>query len=157
VIQSCNVVPVYLIELSRRVAKQHLKGSADMTVAIARRLSRSHLTIALFALTLLIATVPAAFAHTHPAMMMPAPDQTVESPDVVMIHFTEAVEPKFSQITVTDSSGHVMNKDASVVSSDAKMVSVAMPKLKAGIYTVNWVAVAVDGHRSNGDYKFTVK
>jgi copper resistance protein C len=128
-----------------------------MTFAVVRRIYRSRFAATLFALTLLISAIPAAFAHTHPAMMMPAPDQTVESPDVVMIHFTEAVEPKFSQITVTDASGHVMNKEASVVSSDAKMVSVAMPKLKAGIYTVNWVAVAVDGHRSNGDYKFTVK
>ena len=128
-----------------------------MTIAIARRPYRSRLAVALCALTLLIAKSPAAFAHTHPAMMMPAPDQTVESPDVVMIHYTEAVEPKFSQITVTDMSGHLMNKEASVVSSDGKMVSVAMPKLKAGVYTVKWVAVAVDGHRSTGDYKFTVK
>ena len=44
-----------------------------------------------------------------------------------------------------------------LVSSDGKMVSVPLPKLGAGIYTVNWVAVAVDSHRSQGDYKFTVK
>ena len=128
-----------------------------MTIAVARRPYRSRLAVVLFALTVLIAAVPAALAHTHPAMMMPSPNQTVESPDVVMIHYTEAVEPKFSQITVTDAGGQVMNKGASVVSSDGKMISVAMPKLKAGIYKVSWVAVAVDGHRSNGDYKFTVK
>jgi methionine-rich copper-binding protein CopC len=127
-----------------------------MTNIFSRRIHLSRLSVALFALTLLIASLPA-FAHTHPAMMMPAADQTVESPEVVMIHYTEAVEPKFSQITVTDASGHVMNKEASVTSSDGKMISVAMPKLQPGIYTVNWVAVAVDGHRSNGDYKFTVK
>src|SRR5580704_3048450 len=102
------------------------RNIADMTAAFVRHIHRSRLAGVLFTLTLLIATVPSAFAHTHPAMMMPAPDQTVESPDVVMIHYTEAVEPKFSQITVTDASGHVMNKEASVTSSDGKMVSVEM-------------------------------
>ncbi len=128
-----------------------------MTFAPIYRLHKSRFAVALFVLTLLVATVPAAFAHTHPAMMMPAPNETVPAPDGVMIHFTEAVEPKFSQITVTDAGGHVVNKEASVVSADAKMISVILPKLSPGVYTVNWVAVAVDSHRSQGDYKFTVK
>ncbi len=85
---------------------------------------KSRLAIALFALTLLIAKVPAAFAHTHPEMMMPAANETVPPPQMVMMHFSEAVEPKFSQITVSDASGHVVNKEASVVSADAKMISV---------------------------------
>jgi methionine-rich copper-binding protein CopC len=36
-------------------------------------------------------------------------------------------------------------------------MSVALPKLPPGVYTVNWVAVSVDTHRSQGEYKFTVK
>jgi methionine-rich copper-binding protein CopC len=128
-----------------------------MTFASVIRLLKNRLALALFALTLLVATVPAAFAHTHPVMMMPTENETVSSPEMVMMHFSEAVEPRFSQITVSDASGHVVNKEASVVSSDAKMISVALPKLAAGVYTVNWVAVAVDSHRSQGDYKFTVK
>jgi methionine-rich copper-binding protein CopC len=128
-----------------------------MIFAFLSRLHKSRLAVALFALTLLVVAAPAAFAHTHPVMMMPTADETVSSPEMVMMHFSEAVEPKFSQITVSDASGHVVNKEASVVSSDAKMISVALPKLAAGVYTVNWVAVAVDSHRSQGDYKFTVK
>ena len=120
-------------------------------------LRNARLALTLFALTLVLAIAPAAFAHTHPATMMPAADSTVRAPDGVMIHFTEAVEPKFSHITVSDATGHVVNKDVSVVSSDNKMVSVTLPKLAPGIYTVHWIAVAVDSHRSQGDYKFTVK
>ena len=59
--------------------------------------------------------------------------------------------------TVSDASGHVVNKDASVVGADALSITVAMPTLPAGVYTVNWVAVSVDSHRSQGEYKFTVK
>ncbi|CAN5746840.1 hypothetical protein BH10ACI4_BH10ACI4_00730 [soil metagenome] len=113
--------------------------------------------IRLFLFALLFTIVPFALAHTHPASMMPAANETVSAPDSVMIHFTGAVEPKFSTITVTDATGHVVNKDASVVAADGKMVSVTLPKLPAGVYTVNWVAVSVDSHRSQGDYKFTVK
>ncbi len=120
-------------------------------------LRKAHLGLTLFVLTLSFALTSAAFAHTHPAAMTPAADSTVSAPDGVMIHFTGAVESKFSHITVTDATGHVVNKDVSAVSSDGKMVSVTLPKLAPGIYTVNWVAVSVDSHRSQGDYKFTVK
>ena len=89
--------------------------------------------------------------------MMPAADSTGASPASVMMHFSGAVEPKFSLITVTDATGHVVNKDASVVGADAKSITLAMPTLAPGVYTVNWVAVSVDSHRSQGEYKFTVK
>jgi methionine-rich copper-binding protein CopC len=122
-------------------------------------LPRSSKPFALLALCLfaLLLAAPSLFAHTHPMMMMPAADSTGASPASVMIHFSAAVEPKFSLVTVTDATGHVVNKDASVVAGDAKSISLAMPTLAPGVYIVNWVAVSVDSHRSQGEYKFTVK
>lgn len=124
-----------------------------------RNFWKKHLPLALFSLFVLalLLAAPAAFAHTHPAAMMPAADSTGSSPSAVMIHFSGAIEPKFSHITVTDATGHVVNKEASAVASDAMSMSVVMPTLPAGVYTVNWVAVSVDSHRSQGEYKFTVK
>jgi len=102
--------------------------------------------------------IPAAFAHTHPLSMTPAPDSTVETPSSIVMHFSGDMEPKFSSITVRNASGHVVNGEASsVASDDRKRMSVALPKLPPGVYTVNWVAVSVDTHRSQGEYKFTVK
>lgn len=106
---------------------------------------------------ILLAVAPIAFAHTHPTVMMPAADSTVGAPDSVMIHFSEPLEPKFSSISVSDGGGHVVNKEASVCAPDAKSMSVKLPVLKAGTYTVNWVGVSTDTHRSQGNYKFTVK
>ncbi len=97
-----------------------------------------------------------ALAHTHPEQMMPAANSTVTSPANVTIHFSEALEPKFSMITVKDATGHMVNKEPSVV-TDAKTMTLPLPTLAPGIYTVNWVGVAADTHRSQGDYKFTVK
>ncbi|WP_213803586.1 copper resistance protein CopC [Granulicella sp. dw_53] len=117
-------------------------------------LSLAFAAIVVFALFL---AVPSAFAHTHPEAMMPAADSTVTSPSVVMMHFSGAIEPKFSHLTVTDATGHVVNKDSSAVGGDAKSMTLAMPTLHPGVYIVNWVAVSVDSHRSQGEYKFTVK
>ena len=108
-------------------------------------------------LCLVIIMVPAAFAHTHPEQMMPAADSTVSSPPSVMIHFSEALEPAFSSISVTDAGGHIVNKDASKCAADNMSMSVPLPELKPGVYTVHWVGVAKDTHRSDGAYKFTVK
>lgn len=119
-------------------------------------ISTSRIAICLFAAALLLAA-PAAFAHTHPEMMMPAADATVSAPASIMIHFSGALEPKFSSITVTDATGHVVNKEPAAVGADAKVMTLPLPALMPGIYTVNWVGVSVDTHRSTGEYKFTVK
>lgn len=105
----------------------------------------------------LLAAVPAAFAHTSPVNTTPAADSTVSAPDRVVIHFSGALEPKFSSITVTNASGHVVNKDPSAVGTDTKEMTVPLPSLTPGTYTVHWVGVSTDTHRSEGDYKFTVK
>jgi methionine-rich copper-binding protein CopC len=123
---------------------------------IHRRSTRFFSLGGLCLISLLLAT-PSLFAHTHPMAMMPAADSTGSSPASVMIHFSGPLEPKFSLVTVIDKTGHVVNKDASVVAADAKSISLAMPALPPGIYTVKWVAVSVDSHREQGEYKFTVK
>jgi copper resistance protein C len=124
-----------------------------MSLSVIRKLGRHPLMVAA-----LLLAVPAVFAHTSPVTMTPAADSTVTAPESVTIHFSGALEPKFSLITVTNASGHVVNKEASVVGgADGKVMTVALPKLPPGVYTVHWVGVSTDTHRSQGDYKFTVK
>jgi methionine-rich copper-binding protein CopC len=127
-----------------------------MNFTSARKLTKARLALSLFVLVLLM-VAPHAFAYTHPEMMMPAADATVSAPASIMIHFSGALEPKFSSITVTDATGRVVNKEPSVVGADAKVMTLPLPTLVPGVYTVNWVGVSVDTHRSQGDYKFTVK
>ena len=105
----------------------------------------------------LLAIVPAVFAHTAPVNMAPAADSSVSAPGSVTIKFSGALEPKFSMITVTNAEGHVVNKEASAVGTDNKVMTVPLPPLAPGVYTVHWVGVSTDTHRSQGDYKFTVK
>jgi methionine-rich copper-binding protein CopC len=100
----------------------------------------------------LLAAAPA-FAHAHPKTMTPAPDSTTASPPSITMTFTEAIEPKFSSLVVTDERGKTFNKEAShMASGDPTTLT-----LPAGVYVVHWANVATDGHRSQGEYKFTVK
>lgn len=121
-----------------------------------RKLSKAHLGLSLLAAMLLLAT-PTAFAHAHPEVMVPAANATVSAPASVTIHFSEELEPKFSTITLVDAAGHVVSKERSVVGADAKIMTLRLPALAPGVYTVKWVAVSVDTHRTQGAYKFTVK
>jgi copper resistance protein C len=109
-------------------------------------------------LLLLAVFAPMASAHSHPVSMDPAANATASRPGKVTMHFSGDLEPKFSSITVSNQTGRLVNKGASVVSpSDAKLMTVALPPLSGGVYTVHWIAVSVDGHRTQGEYNFTVK
>jgi copper resistance protein C len=110
------------------------------------------------ALALMLATVPAALAHAHPLVMQPAPDSAGSSPSSISITFSEGVEPKFSSIQLTDEKGKAVDSEVSRPKpNDPKTLILAVPKLTAGTYIVHWVNVAVDGHRLEGSYKFTVQ
>ncbi|MBI0330070.1 copper resistance CopC family protein [Burkholderia plantarii] len=108
---------------------------------------------------LLAAVAPLAFAHAHPTHRTPEAGTTAPvSTAAVAIDFDEGLEPAFSSIKVTDAGGQPVTQGKSSVSGDAnKRMSVALAALKPGVYTVSWVAVATDGHRTQGAYTFTAQ
>jgi methionine-rich copper-binding protein CopC len=116
---------------------------------------RTKRNLSLFALTLLLAAL--AFAHAVPVTMVPAANSTVSAPANVTVHFSEELEPKFSKLTLSDAAGKVVSKAPSAVGTDAKMMTLPLPALGPGVYTVNWTSVALDSHREQGKYKFTIK
>ncbi|RDK04655.1 copper homeostasis periplasmic binding protein CopC [Paraburkholderia lacunae] len=105
-----------------------------------------------------LALTSTAFAHAHLVSSEPAANAEVAAPAEVTIHFTEPLEPAFSKIALSDASGKAVAPAASQVDrSDAKVLHLALPSLAAGRYTVHWTAVATDGHRTQGNFAFTVK
>jgi hypothetical protein len=100
-----------------------------------------------------------AFAHAHPKQRTPAAGATVGADQKqVSIEFDDALEPAFSSLKVTDANGKsAITGKSSVDANDKKHMTVALDALKPGVYTVSWVAVAADGHRTQGHYTFTVK
>ena len=121
-----------------------------------RPLSRTLRATAVAATFLVAVTV--ASAHAHPRTITPAPDSVGPAPAQVSIVFTEALEPKLSSISVATSDGSDVTKTvAAVDSANPAHLSLPLPKLIAGVYSVHWVAVATDGHRTEGTFHFTVQ
>jgi hypothetical protein len=105
-----------------------------------------------------LALASAAFAHVFPQKQEPGAGATVASPAQVRVIFDGPLEAAFSSLTVTDASGKQVNtQKAAVDAHQPALIVVPLPPLAAGHYTVHWVAVASDGHRTHGDYAFNVK
>lgn len=100
-------------------------------------------------------------AAAHAALEKSAPSANAvlnQAPASVQLWFGEAVEPSFSTIRVVNSAGKDVNNGKSAVSdSDPKLVAVNLQPLTAGKYKVIWRVVARDGHKSKGEFAFTVK
>ncbi|MDR3428315.1 MULTISPECIES: copper homeostasis periplasmic binding protein CopC [Silvimonas] len=114
-------------------------------------------TLFAFAASALLFTAQLASAHAHPHEQSPAPNATVAAPQEVRIAYTEELEQSLSSLKVLDGSGKVLADKATLDAADHKVIHLPLPALSAGVYTVEWVAVAEDGHRTNGKYTFTVK
>jgi len=100
-----------------------------------------------------------AWAHAFPDHSEPRVGHTVEaSPPAVRIWFDGRIEPVFSTLRVEDAGKRRVDKgDARVSSADGTLLEVGLPSLPSGRYRVYWSVVARDGHRTEGDFPFTVK
>ena len=100
-----------------------------------------------------------AFAHAFPVREMPRPGAVLATaPPRVVITFTEDVNARFSGITVRTSGGaRVDNRDPVRDRRDHKVLSIGVRRpITPGTYVVQWHALAMDGHRTQGHYDFTV-
>lgn len=103
---------------------------------------------------ILFAGVTAANAHAQLANASPAVGSTVSSaPGQVTLHFTEALEPKFSGASVTGPSGASAGGGGRASGST---LTVPVKNLGPGTYTVNWHVLSVDTHKTEGSFSFHV-
>ncbi|ALV61588.1 copper resistance protein CopC [Burkholderia multivorans] len=107
-----------------------------------------------------IALVPvAAWAHGKLEMAVPASGATVDvAPDALHLTFNEDLEANFSTIKIADASGTPVTKEkAKVDASNPRVMTLAVPKLASGAYTVQWAVMTADAHKTKGTYTFKVK
>lgn len=115
--------------------------------------------IALCSFMLLNIWPQSAQSHAFPDHSDPKVGSTVTAaPTQVRIWFDSALEPPFSTLRVQNASGQQVDKgDGHVVASDPTILEVSLPPIPPGTYRVLWSVVARDGHRTEGDYTFTIK
>ncbi len=107
-----------------------------------------------------VAASPAVFAHAHLKHQYPAADANVTAaPQALTLDFSEGIEPKFSGVKVTGSQQQTV-KIGTVKRNDNDKTQLIAPieqALTPGEYTVEWHVVSVDGHKTQGSYRFSVK
>jgi len=129
-------------------------------ITMLMRFVRSVRSVRCVAAGALIAAAPvAAWAHGKLESATPATGSTVDTaPDTLRLAFNEDLEPTFSSVKVSDANGKpVAHDSAKVDPATPRVMTVAMPKLAPGAYTVQWVAMTADAHRTKGTYTFKVK
>jgi methionine-rich copper-binding protein CopC len=111
----------------------------------------------LIGLALLTQAAPA-FAHAFlERANPPVGSEIAASPPAVSITFTEGVEPLFSTIEVHGPNGAAVSAGTQHVAPDNnRVLSVQLPKLVPGTYTVSWHVTSVDTHKTEGNFQFTV-
>ena len=100
----------------------------------------------------------AAFAHAALLHTVPQASGTVDKPPPnVQLTFSEAVEPRFAVVSVTDAAAHQETTGPPTRSpTNADTLVVPLKKLREGWYLVYWRAISVDGHPVRGAFTFAV-
>ncbi|SFM98573.1 hypothetical protein SAMN05216516_101671 [Izhakiella capsodis] len=108
----------------------------------------------------LLATMQQAQAHAHLKSSEPAANAEVTtSLKQLTLTFTEGLEPAFSDVILKDSQGAVVPTGKALVSkrNRQQIVLPLIAPLAAGAYQVNWHVLSTDGHKTKGNYSFTMK
>lgn len=100
-----------------------------------------------------------AFAHSRLEASEPKASSVLDQPPQrIRLQFNEALEPAFSKIALADAKGGAIALQRVEADKDnRKALAATLPLLRAGQYRVQWTAMGHDGHKTKGEFSFTVK
>ncbi len=96
-------------------------------------------------------------AHAHAMLSTASPPvggSVGAAPRQVTLTFTQALEPAFSAVQVTDSRGARVDTGKSQV--NGATMTVGLKALSPGSYQVRWHVLSVDTHKTQGSFSFRV-
>ena len=118
------------------------------------RAARAVVVVAALALAL----PAAAWAHAALLRTSPSASGVVSSPPArVLLTYSEAVEPRFAIVSVTDAGGHRVTAGPPARSaSNPDTLFVPLRPVGQGWYLVYWRVISADGHPVRGAFTFAV-
>jgi copper resistance protein C len=99
-------------------------------------------------------------AHAFIEQQQPKAGEELNSPPTaIILTYNKNIEPAFStiQIVKEESQTPIETGKAEGVQGEPNKLILPLPALTQGEYHVSWVALSRDGHRTMGDYTFTVR
>ena len=100
-----------------------------------------------------------AFAHAQLVKADPKVGSTVATaPAKIWLQFDEVIRPAASGVQLVEPGGHAVVLTPLVHDpKNTRAVTAPLPaNLPAGRYLVRWRALSPDGHRTQGDFGFTI-
>ena len=124
-------------------------------MSVTRRRHRTFATV-----LCLLALAPAAgWAHAYLVKSVPAARAVVSrAPARAQLWFNERLEPAYSRVSVvTGQESRVDLGDVQVDPNDPKKLSVGLPPLAPGVYTVRFRVLSIDAHIVESQFTFTLR
>ncbi|MDF2668900.1 MAG: hypothetical protein K0R67_1206 [Paenibacillus sp.] len=98
-----------------------------------------------------------ASAHAILVKAEPEPNTRLqEQPEQIVLSFNERLESELFYIKVFDEIGRQVAKEKAVLSQDQKILTLQLPELEDGRFTVSYHVVSADGHPIEGAYVIVV-
>jgi methionine-rich copper-binding protein CopC len=99
-------------------------------------------------------------AHAHAALVRSVPGNravVTQAPPSLDLCFNEAVEVKFSTVTLEDAKGTAVPLGKPQAGDSPKCILVPIPAIGSGTFTVHYRVLSQDGHVVAYGYQFSVK
>lgn len=98
-----------------------------------------------------------AAAHAELRDATPAPGTVLNrSPDVIRLTFSEPIRAVSTFVVFNRAFETIPGIEPKLVLGNEEQLASTVPQLEAGIYTVQWNVVGLDGHPASGSYSFEV-
>jgi len=119
---------------------------------------RTRIALLVVAVAGALALPAAVWAHAVLVRTSPLPSSVVnQPPPVVLLTYSEAVEPRFAIVSVTNAAGlQQIVGSPRRSAADPDTLVVPLHRLAQGWYLVYWRVISVDGHPVRGAFTFAV-